>query len=101
MPGRWKGIGTTTTGPIRYRRLSPTEESSWPTSSSETCPTNVVAALDASAARQGLSRAEYVRRLLTREAVPERARVTRADLEWFAETFSDLEDPAVMDTMWR
>ena len=64
-------------------------------------PPDVVAALDARAARAHLSRNEYLKRRLAQEAVAEGGEVTMADLEWFAETFSDLTDPEVMDEMWR
>lgn len=64
-------------------------------------PDEVVAALDAQACGEGLSRSEFLRRLLTRAARPLQPEATMADLEWFAETFADLRDPEIMDAMWQ
>jgi plasmid stability protein len=63
-------------------------------------PEEVVAALDARAARLGLSRSEYLRRRLTQEAVSAPQPVTVEHLATFAETFSDLADPEVMKGAW-
>ena len=64
-------------------------------------PDDVVAALDARAARLGLSRSEYLRRRLAQEVAPTSQPVTVADLDRFAETFIDLNDPEVMKGAWE
>jgi len=61
-------------------------------------PDDVVAALDARAARLGLSRSEYLRRRLAQEVAPTATPVTVADLTRFAETFAD---PDVMKGAWQ
>lgn len=58
-----------------------------------------VARIDARARREGLSRNEYLRRRLVRDARSGRP-VAPADLERFAERFGDLADPAVMRDAW-
>ena len=63
-------------------------------------PHDVIAAVDARASRLGLSRSEYVRRRLAQDAAAG-ATVTTGDLARFAETFADLDDPAVMSRSWR
>jgi hypothetical protein len=55
--------------------------------------------LDARARMLGLSRSEYVRRRLRQEAGGRR--VTRSDLERFAEAHADLADTSVMARAWR
>lgn len=64
-------------------------------------PEDVVAALDARAARLGLSRSQYLRRRLAQEAVSTAQPVTAADLTEFAATFADLADPEVMKGAWQ
>lgn len=64
-------------------------------------PDGVVAALDARAARLGLSRSEYLRRRLAQEAVTTAPPVTAADLVVFAETFADLGDAEVIKGAWE
>lgn len=64
-------------------------------------PEDVVAALDARAARLGLSRSEYLRRRLAQEAAITPEPVTVRHLAVFGETFSDLGDPEVMKGAWR
>ena len=64
-------------------------------------PDDVVAALDARAARLGLSRSEYLRRRLAQEVASIPGRVTVEDLSSFAVTFADLGDPDVMNGAWR
>lgn len=64
-------------------------------------PEDVVAALDAHAARLGLSRSEYVRRRLAQDAATPAAPVSVQDLERFAGTFGDLADPDVMSRAWQ
>lgn len=56
--------------------------------------------MDAHAARQGLSRTEYLRRRLREDAARVDAPVAVSDLERFAERFGDLEDPEVMRQAW-
>jgi plasmid stability protein len=64
-------------------------------------PDDVVAALDAEAARLGLSRSEYLRRVLTQASAREDRTVTVGDLARFAGDFAALADPDVMDQAWR
>jgi hypothetical protein len=62
-------------------------------------PEEVLAAVDAHAARLGLSRSAYIRRRLAQEAaiaVP----VSVDDLRNFADEFGDLTDPSVMSGAW-
>ena len=62
-------------------------------------PEEVLAAVDAHAARLGLSRSEYIRRRLAQDAaisVP----VSVEDLRSFADAFGDLADPSVMSGAW-
>lgn len=63
-------------------------------------PDDVLAAIDAKATRAGLSRSEYLRRALVREADVSAAEVTIESLARFGETFSDLADPDVMNDAW-
>jgi hypothetical protein len=63
-------------------------------------PAEDLARIDALAARLGISRTEYLRRRLHQEAARPSALVTPADLERFADRFSDLEDPEVMRQAW-
>jgi plasmid stability protein len=64
-------------------------------------PDEVVAALDAHAARLGLSRSEYVRRRLAQDAALREPAVSVADLARFADLFGDLADPDVMSRAWE
>jgi plasmid stability protein len=64
-------------------------------------PEEVVAALDAHAARLGLSRSEYVRRRLAQDAATPGSRVGVEDLARFADAFADLADPDVMSQAWK
>lgn len=63
-------------------------------------PDDVIAALDAHAARLGLSRSEYVRRRLAQDAATSGVPVSVNDLARFASTFADLADPDVMSRAW-
>jgi plasmid stability protein len=63
-------------------------------------PDDVIAALDAHAARLGLSRSEYVRRRLAQDAAMPGSPVRVNDLARFASTFADLADPDVMSRAW-
>jgi plasmid stability protein len=64
-------------------------------------PDDVLAAVDARAARLGLSRSEYVRRRLSQDVSTPAADVTAADLARFGEVFGDLGDPEIMARAWR
>jgi hypothetical protein len=64
-------------------------------------PDDVVTAIDARAARLGLSRTEYLRRRLAQDAALGEGTVTVDDLERFADMFAGLVDPSVMDQAWR
>jgi hypothetical protein len=61
-------------------------------------PDDVVAALDANAHRAGLTRAEYLRRVLAGQQGPA---MTREQLNRFSERTADLADPDVMAAAWR
>ena len=62
-------------------------------------PDGVLRVIDANARRLGLSRSEYLRRLLAGEA--RRSPVSSADLAAFGETYADLGDDEVMSRAWR
>ncbi len=64
-------------------------------------PEEVVAALDAHAARQGISRTEYLRRQLAEAAARTAGRVTVEDLRATAEFFGEARDPDVIREAWR
>lgn len=64
-------------------------------------PDEVVAAIDARAQRLGLSRTEYLRRLLEHERPSARQRVTVDDLARSASAFADLDDPEIMRRAWE
>lgn len=64
-------------------------------------PPDVVAAIDAQAARLGLSRNEYVRRELSQVRQRQGPPDSTSDLRRFADTFSDLADREIMDQAWR
>ena len=63
-------------------------------------PENVVAEIDVKAASAGLSRAEYLRRVLLREQAGSANEVTVASLARIAQMCSDLGRPAVMAGAW-
>lgn len=63
-------------------------------------PDDLVVEIDAKAQRLGLSRAEYLRRLLARERTGGTGRATVADFERVAELCADLADPEVMAKAW-
>ncbi|MGH8982214.1 MAG: type II toxin-antitoxin system VapB family antitoxin [Acidimicrobiales bacterium] len=63
-------------------------------------PDEVLAAIDARARRVGLSRAEYIRRSLSRERDGAALPVRVNDLVAFADKFADLADPDVMRQAW-
>jgi N-formylglutamate amidohydrolase len=64
-------------------------------------PDDVLAALDAHAARLGVSRSEYIRRRLAQDASTATVAVSAADLRGFADAFADLADPSVMGRAWE
>ncbi|MGH3907943.1 MAG: type II toxin-antitoxin system VapB family antitoxin [Pseudonocardiaceae bacterium] len=64
-------------------------------------PDDVLVAIDGHARRLGLSRSEYLRRQLARNAGTSGADVTVDDLRRFADTFADLGDPDVMRRAWE
>lgn len=63
-------------------------------------PEEVVTAIEAKAARLGLSRTEYLRRQMTRVASTLDEPVTVDHLRLFGEVFADLGDPEVMREAW-
>lgn len=64
-------------------------------------PDDVVAAIDAQAARLGISRNEYVRRELSQLKQRQGPPLVADDLRRFGATFEDLADPEVIDQAWR
>lgn len=62
-------------------------------------PDETLVALDARAARLGISRAEYLRRVVTQAATP-LGSCTAEDLRRTAKAFQDLGDPEVMKGAW-
>lgn len=63
-------------------------------------PAEDLARIDAHAARQGLSRTEYLRRRLRQDAARPTGPVTVADLERFSSRFQDLGDAEAMRGAW-
>ena len=61
-------------------------------------PDEVVAVLDANAQRAGVTRAEYLRRVLAEQ---QGRALTREQLDRFAERTADLDNPEVMAAAWR
>lgn len=64
-------------------------------------PAEVLAGVDAHAARLGLSRVEYIRRRLAADAATAAEAVSADDLRSFAGLAADLADPEVMGGAWR
>jgi hypothetical protein len=64
-------------------------------------PDEVLAGVDAHAARLGISRVEYIRRRLAADAASGAAPVSVEDLRRFADRFADLGDDSIMDAAWR
>ena len=64
-------------------------------------PDALLARLDSHAKALGLSRAEYIRRTLERDAQASSVEVTLADYLAFAATFEDLKNDDVMEQAWR
>ena len=63
-------------------------------------PDDVAAAIEANAKRCGLSKTEYLRRVLERERRVSAEEVTVESLARFCETFADLGDADVMRAAW-
>ena len=64
-------------------------------------PEEVLAGVDAHAARLGLSRVEYIRRRLAADAATSAEAVSAADLRSFAEAAQALTDPQVIGAAWQ
>ncbi len=64
-------------------------------------PDTVLSAIDARAARLGLSRTQYLRRRLAQDATADAVPVTGAHLRAFSQSFADLADDEVMAAAWR
>jgi hypothetical protein len=62
-------------------------------------PDDVVSALDARAAKLGLSGSEFLRRRLAQEATPSES-LSSDDFFAFSNTFVDLGDPEVIKGAW-
>ena len=62
-------------------------------------PDDVISALDARAAKLGLSRTEFLRRRLAQEATPAES-LSMDDFIAFSATFADLGDAEVMKGAW-
>ncbi|RZT20703.1 ribbon-helix-helix CopG family protein [Kribbella sp. VKM Ac-2569] len=63
-------------------------------------PDEVLAVIDRRAVGLGLSRSEYLRRLLSQEAGRSEVPVTVADLQRLSYLARDLDDPDVMNQAW-
>jgi len=61
----------------------------------------VLAQIDARAKALGLSRVEYVRRTLERDAQQSQREVTLGHFMSFATTFQDLKDDELMERVWQ
>ena len=62
---------------------------------------DVITAIDIKARRLGLSRADYLRRILARELALQPAPVSVTDLADFAGAFADLGNIDAMNRAWR
>ncbi|WP_370327985.1 ribbon-helix-helix protein, CopG family [Euzebya sp.] len=63
-------------------------------------PDEVVSTIDARAKRMGISRTEYLRRALIRDARVNAGAVSVDDLRAFSERHRDLDDPDIMRSAW-
>ena len=63
-------------------------------------PDDVLAGLDARAAKLGISRAEYIRRRLAQDATAAQVAVTAEDLHRFGQTAAGLHDENLMGEAW-
>jgi hypothetical protein len=64
-------------------------------------PEDVLSAIDALAARLGISRSEYVRRRLAQDAATSAVDVSVDNLRDFGREFSDLADADAMTKAWE
>ncbi|MEO5832643.1 MAG: antitoxin [Nakamurella sp.] len=71
-----------------------------PDVSSRDLPEEVLLAIDARAAKLGVSRDDYLRRRLVHHAHAASVAVTVRDLDEFAELYSYLDDPDLMAGAW-
>ena len=63
-------------------------------------PEDVIGLLEQKARQQGLSRTEYLRRMLVRESTVRGSDATVEDWRAFAERHADLDDPELMRQAW-
>ena len=63
-------------------------------------PDDVIGLLEQKARRLGLSRTEYLRRVLVRDSTTASADATLEDWRSFAERHADLDDPDVIRQAW-
>ncbi|MCZ7631366.1 MAG: antitoxin [Microthrixaceae bacterium] len=63
-------------------------------------PEDVIGLLERQARLLGLSRTEYLRRMLVRESTVGRADASLEDWRAFAERHADLDDPDIMRQAW-
>jgi len=63
-------------------------------------PDEVVSLIEQRARQLGLSRAEFLRRLLARESAGRTTQTTADDWQAFEERHADLDDPEVMTDAW-
>lgn len=63
-------------------------------------PDDVILMLEQRARHLGLSRTEYLRRVLARESVDRTTDATRDHWHAFAQRHCDLDDPEVMGQAW-
>lgn len=64
-------------------------------------PEDVIAAIDVKAQRLGISRADYLSRVLARERADQPVHVSVTDLVDLATAFADLSDTEAMNRAWR
>lgn len=64
-------------------------------------PDDVASLLDQRARHLGLSRTEYLRRVLARESVDRTTASTLEDWQAFSDRHTDLDNPEVMRRAWR
>jgi len=63
-------------------------------------PDEVAAAIEGKAGRLGLSRSEYIRQTLERDASTADLSVTANHLQQLAQLTIDLDDPGIMSNAW-
>jgi hypothetical protein len=86
---------------FRYHEISLSSGSAMTDMLIRDVPVDIVAAIDASAQRLGVSRVEYVRRQLIRESRRSSGPVTVDDFRRLSADLSDLGDSEVMSGAWR